>query len=50
MVEYLHLLVEGGFFTDQPRWLSGDTGLHLCVWGIKGLTIDRVIYEFCPEG
>lgn len=51
MVEYVHLLVQGGFFlNDQPSWPNGDTGLHLGVWDIKGLTLDRVIYECCPGG
>lgn len=51
MVEYINLLVQGGFFfLDQPKWPNGDTGLHLGVWDIKGLTLDRVIYECCPGG
>lgn len=51
MIKYVQLLVQGGFFfIDQPRWPDGDTGLHLRVWDTKGLTIDRVIYECCPEG
>lgn len=49
-LEYLGLLVQAGFFIDQPRWPGGDTGLHLCVWEIQGLTIDRVIYESHPAG
>lgn len=49
MIEYVHLLVQGGFvLNDHPRWPNGDTGLHLAVWDIKGLTLDRVIYECCP--
>lgn len=49
LVQYLNLLVQGGFFVDQPWWPGGDTGLHLCLWETQGLTIDRVIYEALPE-
>ncbi|KAI3392451.1 hypothetical protein diail_5695 [Diaporthe ilicicola] len=51
VVEYVHLLAQGGFFcVDQPRWPDGDTGLHLGIWDVKALTLDRVIYECCPRG
>lgn len=50
MEEYARLLLEGGFFIrDQPRWPHSDTGLHLGLWHIKGLTLDRLIYECQPE-
>lgn len=46
--EYARLLFESGIFLrDQSRWPDSDTGLHLKVWHVKGLTLDRLIYE-CP--
>lgn len=48
---YAHFLVQGGFFLkDQPRWPENDTGLHLELWDLKGLTLDRLIYECPPDG
>lgn len=50
MGEYARLLLEAGFFLkDQPRWPDSDTGLHLRLWHIKRLTLDRLIYECPPE-